>query len=237
MSFAAINVGTAFGVLGAVGAASFALVDTLKVLPDGGISNVGFGCIERALKSLFPDASRRNAGGATRQLLEELHANWISGRSLAEQKAIARALIEVRLTGETAQQFAQATDLDAARLKAIGEKLASGAALEVADANVQARFHLLLSAIVDEGFQHADQRYRNWTRFVAMLFAVGLSLFGGASLSTLDFSHYFGSSDMWLSVLGGALATPLAPVAKDLASVLASLKIERSPRETSRHQP
>ncbi len=230
MSFAAINVGTAVGVLGALGAASFALVDSLKVLPDGGISNVGFSSIERALQVFFPDQRRRNAHGAVKQLFDQLHANWVSGRPLMDQKAIAKSLVEVRLTGASAERFAHATELDGAMLKVIGEKLAGGVTLGPEEANVLARFDLLLAAIIDDGFQHADQRYQNWTKFTAMLFAVALSVLGGASISTLDFTHYFGSSDMWLSVVGGVLATPLAPVAKDLASSLSSLKITRASR-------
>jgi hypothetical protein len=228
MSFETINLGSALAAIGAVGTASFALVDALKILPNGGISNVGFVCIERALQALFPHQTRRNASGGIKRLLDELHGNWISGRPLVDQKAIAKSLIELRLTGTTAAQFAQATDVDAAVLKIIGEKMASGARLEPAETNVFARFDLSLAAIVDDGFQHADQRYQNWTKFAAMLFAIGLGVFGGASICSLDFSHYFGSSDMWLGVIIGFLATPLAPVSKDLASALASLKIAQT---------
>lgn len=232
MSFAAIDMGIAAGALGALGAASFALVDALKVLPDGGISNVGFSSVERALQAFFPNQRRRGADGAVKQLFDQLHANWVSGRPLMDQKAIAKSLVEVRLTGTTAARFAQATNLDGAMLKTIGEKLASGVTLGGEEANILARFDLLLAAIVDDGFQHADQRYQNWTKFAAMLFAIILSVFGGASISTLDFTHYCGSSDMWLCVLGGVLATPLAPVAKDLASSLSSLKVARAARDS-----
>jgi hypothetical protein len=228
MSLEAVSIGSALGAIGALGTASFALVDTLKILPDGGISRVGFVCIERAMQAFFPGQTRANAGGGIKRLLDELHGNWISGRPLVDQKAIAKTLIELRLTGSTAAQFAQATDVDAAMLKTIGEKMANGVQLEPAETNVFARFDLSLTAIVDDGFQHADQRYQNWTKFAAMLFAIGLSVLGGASLSTLDFSHYFGSSDMWLSVVAGLLATPLAPITKDLASALASLKIAQA---------
>ena len=228
MSFETVNVGSALAAIGALGTASFALVDALKILPNGGISNVGFVCIERALQALFPNQTRRNAGGAVKRLLDELHGNWISGRPLLDQKAVARSLIALRLTGATAAQFAQATDVDAALLKTIGEKMVSGARLEPAETNVFARFDLEVAAIIDDGYQHADQRYQNWTKFAAMLFAISLGVLGGASICTLDFSHYFGSSDMWLGVIVGFLATPLAPVSKDLASALASLKVAQA---------
>ena len=228
MSFEAISIGAALGAIGALGTASFALVDALKVLPSGGISNVGFICIERSLQVLFPNQTRRNASGAVKRLLDELHGNWISGRPLTEQKAIARSMIELRLSGATAAQFAQATEVNSALLKIIGEKLAGGAALEPAESNVFARFGLSLAGLLDDGFQHADQRYQNWTKFAAMLFAIVLSVLGAAAISTLDLRHYFGSSDMWLGVIAGFLATPLAPITKDLASALSSLKMAQA---------
>jgi hypothetical protein len=225
MSMESVNIGSALGAIGALGTASFALVDALKILPNGGISNVGFVCIERSLQALFPHQTRRSATGGIKTLLDVLHGNWISGRPLLEQKAAAKSLVELRLTGVTAAQFAQATDLDAAALKAIGEKLVSGVSLNPAEANVLARFDLSLTAILDDGFQHADQRYQNWTKVAAMSFAVILGVFGGACLSNLDFGHYFGSADMWLCVIAGFLATPLAPISKDLASAVSTLKI------------
>ena len=230
MSFESVNIGSALGAVAALGPASFALVDALKILPNGGISNAGFVCIERALQAFFPDQTRRSATPGVKRLLDELHGNWISGRPLVEQKAIAKSLIELRLTGATAAQFAQATEGDPAALQAIGEKLASGAQLEAAQINILSRFDVALAAIVDDGFQHADQRYQNWTRFAAMLFALSLSILGGASICTLDFTHYFGSSDMWLSVVVGLFATPLAPIAKDLASALAAMKVAQGRR-------
>jgi hypothetical protein len=228
MSFESVNIGAALGAMGALGAASFGLVDSLKILPNGGISNVGFSSIERCLQAFFPDQTRRMATGGVKHLLDELHGNWISGRPLLEQKAIAKSLIEVRLTGETAAQFAQATNMDAVSLKVIGEKMAGGARLDDTESNLFARFDLLLGAILDDGYQHGDHSYQNWTKVAAMMFSILLGVLGGATICSLDFSHYFGSSDMWLGVIVGFLATPLAPISKDLASALASLKIAQT---------
>ena len=212
------------GAIGALGTASFALVDSLKILPNGGISNVGFASIERCLQDFFPGQTRRNAAGGVKHLLDELHGNWISGRPLVEQKAVARSSIGLRLTGDTAAQFAKATDQDAVLLKVIGEKMASGVTLDTAETNLFVRFDLLLAATIDDGYQHADHRYQNCTKFAAMMFSIVLGVLGGAAICNLDFNHYFGSSDMWLAVVVGFLATPLAPISKDLASALASLK-------------
>jgi hypothetical protein len=146
MSFESVNIGAALGAVGALGPASFALVDSLKILPNGGISNVGFASIARCVQAFFPNQTRGNATGGVKRLLDELHGNWISGRPLVDQKAMAKSLIELRLTGDTAAQFAQATDQDAVLLKVIGEKMTSGAGLEPAENNLLARFDLLLAA-------------------------------------------------------------------------------------------
>jgi hypothetical protein len=109
MSFESVNMGAALGAIGALGPASFALVDSLKILLNGGISNVGFASIERCVQAFFPNQTRGNATGGVKRLLDELHGNWISGRPLVDQKAMAKSLIGLRLTGDTAAQFAQAT--------------------------------------------------------------------------------------------------------------------------------
>ena len=61
----------------------------------------------------------------------------------------------------------------------------------------------------------------NGTRLVASFFAVVLALVGGWTLHT-DAACYWWSHDMWIALVAGALATPLAPIAKDLTSALAT---------------
>jgi hypothetical protein len=57
---------------------------------------------------------------------------------------------------------------------------------------------------------------------VASIFAVGLALVGGWTLHPNTTSAYWMSRDMGIALLAGILATPLAPIAKDLSSALAT---------------
>ena len=87
--------------------------------------------------------------------------------------------------------------------------------------------------MLDEAYQHADQVYRNWTRVLAGAIAVVLAVTAGATLfpqTTTDkfatggalWSAYIASRYVWQALLIGLLATPLAPIAKDISSALAT---------------
>lgn len=210
--------------LGALGLASFALVDATKVGAKGGVSNSGFVFVELAVKHLLPNEARTDRPAQStspRTLLDILHANWIGGMSLADQKAVAKSLIKLRLTagsGGTAGRYASATGVDATVLESVATKMSGGVDLTPAEANVLGRFDLLLTALLDEGYQRADQRYRNATRVIAMFVSVAIAVLGGWAIA--KGATYFFTKDMWLMVLGGLLATPLAPISKDLASAL-----------------
>jgi hypothetical protein len=75
-------------------------------------------------------------------------------------------------------------------------------------------FDLIVTALLDQTYQHADNVYRNWTRALAALVAVVLAVVGGHTLTP--------PSDTLQSVIVGLLATPLAPIAKDLSTALAT---------------
>jgi hypothetical protein len=226
------DLGTVVTAIGALGAASFTLVDATKIGRNGGVSNAGFACIEAAVGQLFPGATRkpgsmRIEGRAAvaddeRKLLDMLHGHWINGSPLAEQKAIAKSLIKLRLTSSTAEKFAAATSVDAEVLAQVAVKMMEGARLSDAEMNVLGRFDLALTAILDEGYQRADQRYRNTARALASGVAVVLAVVGGFSVSDSSAIEYLTGAQVWQFVLCGLLATPLAPVAKDVANGLAA---------------
>jgi hypothetical protein len=223
------ELGTIVTAIGGLGTAAFGLVDATKLGPSGGVSNAGFGFIADAVRKLIPGAIRTKSSVSTDadDLLDVLHGNWINGKSLADQKAIAKSLLKLRLTPQTAGQFAAATAVDAHLLASVAASMTSGTSLTNEQANTLGRFDLALTALLDRGYQHADQRYRNAAKFLGMILAVILALLGGWAIS--DSQSYFGSADMWKAVLGGLLATPLAPVSKDLASALsAGVKVAQS---------
>jgi hypothetical protein len=68
----------------------------------------------------------------------------------------------------------------------------------------------MLSALIDAGYEEADQQYRNWSKLYASIIAVVLAVIAAAFLGF----------NLILAVLIGLVSTPLAPVAKNLTSSL-----------------
>jgi hypothetical protein len=74
---------------------------------------------------------------------------------------------------------------------------------------------LILTAVLDQGYERADQIYRNSAKGLSVIVAVALAIIGSYSL--------YGSFDhLAPAVLIGLAATPVALIAKDLASALAA---------------
>jgi hypothetical protein len=223
----ASHLGSIVVAIGSLGTAAFGLVDATKIGPKGGISNVGFARIKGAVRQFLPNASgaSSSAGSGAGNLLGVLHGNWINGTALADQKAIAKSLIKLQLSAATAKDFAAATGVDGDALSRVAASMTSGTSLTSAQSNVLGRFDLTLTAILDRAYQHADQRYRNAAKVLAMIFAILLAFLGGLAV----FPDYFRSEEVWIVLLCGVLATPLAPISKDLASALqAGVKVAQA---------
>jgi hypothetical protein len=97
---------------------------------------------------------------------------------------------------------------------------AGPAPMTPAELDIYGRFDLLLSMTLDRALQRADQRYRNTAKVAAGFVAVVLAEAAAFSLLGTTFK---GTSDGVLfcqALIAGLLATPLAPIAKDLASSL-----------------
>jgi hypothetical protein len=228
------NLGSVVAAIGGLGTASFALVDVSKIGRNGGVSNSGFSFIEGAVRQLFPNASRKSVSfdqRAGHRLLNVLHGNWINGAPLGEQKAIAKSLVKLALSAQTAENFAAATGVDSKTLSGAAASMTTGASLTPEQTNVLGRFDLALTAILDEGYQRADQRYRNSAKVWASIVAMALAILGGWTIADTA-AGYFWSPDMWKAGLCGLLATPLAPISKDLTSALAAgVKVAQSLRK------
>ena len=204
--------------IGGLGTAAFGLVDSTKPFW-GGVNRIGFGRIAAAVTSLTPGAP---ASGLTQaKILDTLKANWYNGTDLGSQKSIAKSLIKQGLSATNAADLAKVAGVDPAVLQSVAAKITSGTALAQIESDVYSRFDFILTALLDEVYQHADQRYVNGTRVVASIFAVALALVGGWTLHT-DAGCYLWSHDMWIALVAGVLATPLAPIAKDLTSALST---------------
>jgi hypothetical protein len=221
--------------LGALGTASFGLVDATKAFW-GGVSRCGIRNIRSAIKPLFgqnPSAADQSNALTYGSILANLSANWMNGTDLADQKAIAKTLLKLRLNPTNAATYAAATGVDTIELTTIATQVNNGLALTIAQADVFGRFDLALTALLDQGYQRADQRYRNSAKLLAGIFSVVIAVFAGWLLwnNTTPSGLFLGqpkplvywfTANMWAAALGGALATPLAPIAKDLTSALAA---------------
>lgn len=104
----------------------------------------------------------------------------------------------------------------------VAAKIISGGSLLPAESDVNARFDFVITALLDEVYQSADRAYTTGTRVWAGIFAVALAFVGGWSLNGGPLAGYWWSPDFWLSLVAGILAVPLAPIAKDISSALAT---------------
>jgi hypothetical protein len=209
--------------IGGLGTAAFGLVDALKSVFSF-INRIGLGHIKDVVTSLAPDQTEaglpaKPVNTLPRQnILETVEANWVNGTDVASQKAIAKSLIKLHLSAGNAAAVAAKTNVDPDVLGSVAAKNAAGAPLLPEESDVYSRFDLIVTAMIDEAYQLSDQVYRNSTRALAMLVAVLLAVVAGWSLE----GGGFNLRDGVLAVLVGLLATPLAPIAKDLSSALAT---------------
>lgn len=225
------DIGSLVAAIGALGTASFALVDATKIGRDGGVSNSGFSFIEAAVRVFLPGAGRKKNADAM-NVLDVLHGNWINGAALADQKAIAKSLIKLQLNEKNAETFAKAGDVDAAVLTAVAKAMRAGTALNDAQGNALGRFDVALTAILDDGYQHADQKYRNSAKVLASVVAIVLAVAGGWAVVGGALGAYLASAMLWKAALCGLLAIPLAPITKDLTSALqAGVKVAQAIRK------
>jgi hypothetical protein len=205
--------------IGSLGTAAYGFVDVTKGF-GGGISNRGLGDIKKVVSPLIPvDA------------VATLRANWLNGMALTDQKSVAKALIKLNLNSSTAKVMADASRVDPTLLGQVAAKLGSAPPLTPAGApqpltplesDVYGRFDLSLSALLDQAYQRADQRYRNSAKMLAVLVSVVLALAGAWTV-------YGNEARYGLALIAGLIATPLAPVAKDLSSAIqAGAKVAQS---------
>jgi hypothetical protein len=157
------------------------------------------------------DASGPVNALSQKKIVATLEANWMNGTDLGSQKAIAKSLIKLNLQPQNARALANATGVDPSALTAIATSIAAGTPLSSAETDVFARFDMIVTMLLDEAYQRSNQIYRNWTRALAALTAIALAMAGGRELRI----------DPAVSLLVGLLATPLAPMAKDISSALA----------------
>ena len=219
------HIGSVVTAIGALGTASFGIVDATKAV-FGGVSARGFASIEKQMAVLLPDTpvssvtKTDTSEPATppalklESILISLRSNWINGVAQDDQVAIAKSLVKLRLNAALAPKLAELTGVNATTLASVTAKIASGQPLESKETDVYGRFDLVLTTLLDQAYQRGNQQYRNTAKILAGVVSVILAVSGNAALGYAT-GHGFAEA-----VLIGLLATPLAPIAKDVASAI-----------------
>lgn len=205
--------------VGALGTAATGLVDTTKVF-SGGLSRAGFGHIRKMMAKLYL-SSKEAPGLPLDDVLDTLLANWMNGMKFADQKSAAKSLIKLQFHPSTAKAYANLAHVNPEALAQVAANMADAIAatpvvapMTPAMSDAFGRFDLALTARIDQGYQRADQFYRNSAKAMAAVFAVALAYAGNATLP-----HPL---EWWMPLLVGLIATPLAPIAKDLSSAIST---------------
>jgi hypothetical protein len=205
--------GTITAATTALGTAASGLVDASKAFK-GGISNIGFAYISAALRPF--EAALKLIGAE--HPFGTVQAAWLNGVDKTEQKSAAKNLIRLGLTADTATSLAAGLkSVDGAALQAVAAKVANGTALTEDEVNLLARFDSIIEARLDAAYERADQKYRNVARVAAAVVAMVLSVTGAVFIA-----GSFAEADLATAIFVGFLATPLAPVSKDLMSALST---------------
>ena len=212
----AIDIPQTIGAIAALGLAAYGLVDASKPFW-GGASNFGFGHIEDAVE---PFKAALAAATGSWQLT--LHNHWLNGTALELQKAVAKSLIRLGLSPDNAAGLAAAGHVSPAEFVAAVQSLHNGTPLTPAQVNLFGRFDAAVDAALDAGYERADQKYRNSARTLAGAVAIVLSVWGSFLLHDPKATEPWGLHDLMTALWVGAVAVPLAPIAKDLASSLSA---------------
>jgi hypothetical protein len=205
-----------------LGTTAMGLVDSTKAF-GGGPSNFGFGYIEEAIGPFLIRAPGTSTRFGRAETLRTLRSNWLNGVAKADQKAKAKSLIHLGLTQGNAADLAAAAGVDKTKLASLAQKVGAGIAPTQDEINVLGQFDVVLSALLDAAYERGDQKYRNACKLLAMLVSTILAAIGGWLVygsGTLDVWSYFCTWKFGISLVIGLSATPLAPMAKDLATSL-----------------
>ena len=222
--------------VGALGVASHGLVNAMKGW--GFIGGAGFRHINCVLRKFFPEEQgakhlKKRFKGAFlcvdtegQSVRHALQDNWTSDASLANQKAIAKSLIMMHFTKDNAAQFAKAIqqtanpssqdNLGKEVLTPIAEKMAAGTTLDDKEKYALSRLDFMLTALLDGAYNRADRSYQHAAKCCSMVASVILALFGSYAVAESSYSFH----DFLVAFFVGIIATPIAPIANDLASAL-----------------
>jgi hypothetical protein len=200
--------------VGALGTAASSLVDATKAF-SGGVSNIGFSFIRDAVKPYQVALNSVNPEGG----LETIRCNWLSGMAAADQLPAAKALIRLGATAANAAELALTMpNLDSAAFVTAITKSNAGQKLDPQDKAVLQVFDDSVGARLSAAIARADQKYKNSAKAIASAFAIALAI-AGVSISKVGPVN---PDDLLIALIVGVIATPVAPVAKDLFTALST---------------
>lgn len=128
------------------------------------MNRIGFKKIADQVRLLTPSNEKSPNVLPQNSVINTLKGNWYNGTDLNSQKAIAKSLIKLNLNADNASAVAAATNVDSTVLASVAKKQISGDSLTPDESDAFARFDLIVTAMLDETYQMADQEYRNGTR-------------------------------------------------------------------------
>ena len=200
------HLGTIVLAVGALGTASFGIVESLKWTA---IGLAGFGQILRMLGAPVMAALKVAYGDEYSELLR---AQYRSNRSAGTLPTTLRQGARIGLTPETAPSLATFVGVvEPQALEEIARALQSRKQLKDEQKALLGRFELALDARIDAALTLAESHYVGTIRMLASLVAVTIALAVGLTRDTVS---------LFEATVVGLAAVPVAPMAKDLASAL-----------------
>lgn len=202
------NLGTIVLAVGALGTASFGIVEGLK-WTFVGLS--GFRQIPKLLGGPVMKALRVAYGP---EYLSLLRAQYRANRTSGELPKSIRQGARVGLTPETAAELAnQIGVVNEADLKAVASTLQKGKDLTDAQRSVLGRYELALDTRIDAALALANDKYIGYIRVLASAISIGIALGVWRTTEGIELLE---------ALIVGVAAVPIAPIAKDLASAIQS---------------
>ncbi len=163
--------------MGALGTASFGLVDATKAF-FGGVSH-----LRAALRVPGAQTVRGRAHPRQSRMADGRPGQLDQRTTQGEQKEVVKTLIRLGLRAENAPPSAKAGGVDPKALEDAMVALESGKKLTPVQADVFGRFNAVIDASMDAGFERGDQQYRNASKLCRGPVLPGSLLVGRVSAS------------------------------------------------------
>ena len=205
-AFTMSTLGNAIAAAGALGTASFGIVEALKWTPLGA---AGFGQIGGYLGPALNGSLQIAYGPDVERLLRAQYR-----QDSQTQAMIAKSLrqgVRIGLTTENAEGIALFLGtVDPQALKQAATKVLQCATLSDADRAAIGRFELAADARIESALSRAQDVYLGSVRCAASICAIALA----------ELTAFILGSDWLLGLLVGLVAVPLAPIANDVVAAL-----------------